>query len=77
MPTGARIDYKDLRKINPEAARRAVLEYLRTNGRNIADVARVFEINRPVVYDILQKEREGDLKDRSRRPRRSPIDIHS
>jgi hypothetical protein len=33
----ARIDYKALRKINPEAARQAVLECLKTNGGNIAD----------------------------------------
>ncbi len=72
MKTGARIDYKALRKINPEAARKAVLEYLNTNHHNIADAASVFGINRSVVYDILKKEKEGDLKDRSRRPKNSP-----
>jgi len=36
METGTRIDYKTLRKINPEAARIAVLEYLKTNRGNIA-----------------------------------------
>lgn len=72
METGARIDYKTLRKINPETARIAVLEYLKTNRGNIAGTARAFGINRPVVYDILKKQKEGDLKDRSRRPRNSP-----
>jgi transposase len=72
METGARIDYKQLRAINPETARKAVLEYLRTNNHNIANTARVFGINRPVIYDILKKEREGDLKDRSKRPKHSP-----
>jgi len=72
METGTRIDYKTLRKINPEAARIAVLEYLKTNGGNIASAARAFGINRPVVYDILRKEDEGDLKDRSKRPKNSP-----
>lgn len=72
MQAGPRIDYKALRKINPEAARMAVLEYLKNNGRNIADVARVFGINRPVVYDILKKQAEGDLKDRSRTPKHQP-----
>jgi transposase len=71
LPTG-KIDYKQLRAINPEAARKAVLEYLKTNNHNIANAARVFGINRPVVYDILKKEKEGDLKDRSRRPKNSP-----
>ena len=72
MRTGIRIDYKQLRIINPEAARKAVLEYLKTNGGNIADCARVFGINRPVIYDIINKETQGDLTDRSRRPHHCP-----
>jgi len=72
METGARINYKHLRAISPEAARRAVLEYLKSNNHNIANAARIFGVNRPVVYDILEKEKEGDLKDRSRRPKNSP-----
>jgi len=32
-----KIDYKQLRKINPEAARKAVLEYLKTNNHNISE----------------------------------------
>ena len=50
-----RIDYKQLRKVNPETARLAVLEYLKSNRHNISDAARVFGINRCVVYDILKK----------------------
>jgi len=61
-----------LRCINPEAARKAVLEYLSTNGGNVSDAARVFGITRPVVYDILRKEEEGDLRDRSKAPRQCP-----
>jgi len=72
METGPLIDYKTLRKINPEAARKAVVEYLKTNRGNIAKTARVFGIQRPVVYDILKKQEEGDLKDRSRRPKTFP-----
>ena len=67
-----KIDYKQLRKINPEAARWAILEYLRTNGGNISDAARVFDINCPVVYDILRKQKGGNLKDRPRTPKRQP-----
>ena len=48
LPSG-RIDYKELRGISPEAARRAVLEYLRTNKGNICQTARLFGINRPVL----------------------------
>jgi len=72
METGTHIDYKSLRKINPEAARIAVLEYLKTNANNVSDTARVFGINRSVVYDILKKQKEEDLKDRLKRPKTSP-----
>jgi transposase InsO family protein len=79
MHPGARIDYKTFRNINPEAARLAVLEYLSTNDGNVADAARVFGITRPVVYDILRKQSEGDLKDRSRvpihQPNRTPVEV--
>jgi len=72
MSPGVRIDYKELRKLNPEAARTAVLEYLKTNKRNIADVAKVFGVQRLVVYDIIKKAKEGNLKDRSRAPKNQP-----
>ena len=78
-PVIGKIDYKQLRKINPEAARRAVLEYLESNGHNISQTALVFGINRTVIYDILRKAVEGDLKDHSRaphsQPRRTPIQV--
>ena len=53
------IPYKELRKTSPEAARKAVLGYLKSNGGNIAEASRVFGINRPVVYNILDKENDG------------------
>jgi len=68
----SKIDYKQLRRINPEAARRAVMEYLKTNDHNVSQAALVFGITRPVVYDIVRKEQEGDLKDRSRAPHHQP-----
>jgi transposase len=71
-PLIGRIDYKELRKINPEAARQAVLEYLKTNGHNIAEASRVFGIQRPVIYDILAKSKEGNLKDRPKTPKHQP-----
>lgn len=72
MKTMTRIDYRQLRRVNPEAARLAVFEYLKTNGGNVTDAARVFGVNRPVVYDIIKKEKEGDLSDRSRAPHHQP-----
>lgn len=50
-----RIDYKELRRCNAGAARRAVLEYLKTDP-NISETARVFGITRAVIYDILKKK---------------------
>ena len=67
-----RIDDKELRKINPEAARKAVLEYLKTNEANISRTAGLFGINRSVVYNIMRKDEEGDLKDRSKVPKYQP-----
>ena len=72
MSPGTRIEYQALRAVNPEAARLAVLEYLKTNGGNKSDAARTFGITRAVVYDILRKQAAGDLRDRSRAPRRQP-----
>lgn len=70
MSTKAQIDYKALRKVSPEAARTAVLQYLKSNRRNIAQAARVFGVQRVTVYDILKKQKEGDLKDRSKVPKK-------
>ena len=64
MRTGPRIplskgaiDYKNLRQFSPEAARRAVLEFLKT-AFNISKTAEMFGVNRAVVYDILRKEQK-------------------
>ena len=65
----SKIDYKSLRKISPEAARSAVLDYLSSNKGNIADCARVFGVTRVTIYDIVRKSRQGDLKDRSKAPK--------
>lgn len=72
MHTGVRIDYKTLRAINPEAARRAVLEYLASTGGKVAETARTFGISRPVVYAITAKARSGNLEDRPKTPHRQP-----
>ena len=61
-----------LRKINPETARAAVLEYLDSNGGNISDCAYVFSITRPIVYKAIRKRNEGSLLDSSRTPHNQP-----
>ena len=65
-------DYKELRKINPEAARRTVLDYLKSNNHNISNAAATFGINRTVVYDIIKRSNEGNLKDKPRVPKSQP-----
>ena len=48
MWAGTRIDYQILRQINLEESRKAVLEYLKINGNNQAEAARI-----NVVFDYL------------------------
>ena len=72
MKTGALIDYKSLRKVNPEAARMAVLEYLHSCQHNVSATARAFDITRAAVYAILRKLQAGDLRDGSKEPKRQP-----
>lgn len=67
-----KMDYKQLRRIDPEAARQAVIELLKTNDRNISKAALAFGINRSVVYDIIRKAEEGGLEDRPRVPKHQP-----
>ncbi|MEA3326771.1 MAG: hypothetical protein U9R53_05615, partial [Chloroflexota bacterium] len=62
------------------AARQAVLDCLESTGGNVSRTARVFSINRCVVYDILKKQVSGDLSDRPRtlnkhQPSKKPVEI--
>ncbi len=68
MSSKPQISYKSLRKINPEAARTAVLEYLSSSKGNITETARVFGIQRLTVYDIIKKGQTANLLDRSKAP---------
>ena len=72
MRPGTLIDYKALRLLHPETARQAVLNYLASNGGNVAATARTFGITRAVVYDIRAKARTGNLEDRPKTPHRQP-----
>lgn len=69
MSSQPQISYKTLRKINPEAARTAVLEYLSSNGGNVTETAKTFGVQRLTIYNII-KRASGDLEDRSRAPNR-------
>ena len=61
------MDYQALRKISPEAARTAVLQYLSSGNSNISQCAKAFGIQRAVIYDILSRKND-DLKDKSKKP---------
>lgn len=62
------ISYKLLRKSSPETARMAVFQYFESS-KNISETARVFGVTRLTIYDVIQKSKEGNLKDRSRAPK--------
>lgn len=64
------IDYSNLRKISPETARTAVLEYLSSVSGNISQTARAFGIQRITVYGIIKKSNSSNLKDQSKAPKK-------
>ena len=62
MNPGHHIDYKALRWVNPETARLAVLEYLKTNGGNISDAAREWDAG-PEVYSAPEERGHDGVAD--------------
>ncbi|MDO8638202.1 MAG: hypothetical protein Q7R43_01405 [Candidatus Daviesbacteria bacterium] len=67
MVPKSQISYLLLRKINPETARTAVLEFLKSNKGNVTKTAQVFGIQRSTVYNIIGRYPD-DLKDKSKAP---------
>jgi transposase-like protein len=68
MTTGIHLDYQELRKTSPEAARQAILAILTSARDNIAETARVLSVTRATVYKALRKKKAGSLADSSRAP---------
>lgn len=62
------ISYKELRDISPVKARELVRKVLENCRGNISETAAILNISRKTV----RRARDGDLKDQSRRPLRSP-----
>jgi hypothetical protein len=62
------LSYHEVRAISPVKAREVVRKVLGQHGGNVSEVARVLGIARQTV----RRARDGDLKDRSRRPHHSP-----
>ena len=72
MITGIHLDYKELRGISPHAARRAILQILKSTGGNVAEAARLLHTTRKTIYKALQKDDEGSLDDSSTAPKHVP-----
>jgi len=72
MITGILLDYKELREISPQAARRAILQVLKSSDGNITECARLLHTTRRTIYKALRKDEVGDLKDSSTAPKNVP-----
>ena len=72
MIPGIHLDYKELRGISPQAARRAILQVLRSVDGNVAECARLLHTTRRTIYKTLRKEKLGTLADTSTAPRNVP-----
>lgn len=69
MIGGIHLDYKELRGISPQAARRAILQVLNSVNGNVAECARLLHTTRRTIYKTLKKEEAGDLDDSSTAPK--------
>ena len=64
------LDYQELRQINPEAARQAILQVLKAHNGNVTTTAKIFSVSRATIYKAIRKHEAGDLKDGSKAPHR-------
>jgi hypothetical protein len=69
MLDGIHLDYSELRNISPKAARRAILQVLKSNQGNVADTARLLHTTRKTIYKALKKDDDGNLDDTSTAPK--------
>lgn len=72
MIPGIHLDYKELRGISPQAARRAILQVLISVDGNVAECARLLHTTRRTIYKTIHKEKEGSLDDNSTAPKTVP-----
>lgn len=68
MLDGIHLDYAELRSISPKAARRAILQVLKSNNGNVSETAKLLHTTRKTIYKALSKEESGDLDDTSTAP---------
>jgi transposase len=69
MIPGIHLDYKELRRISPGAARRAILQILKSTDGNVAEAARLLHTTRRTIYKALKKNKGGNLDDCSTAPK--------
>ena len=67
MITGIELNYNELRKVNPEAARLAVVKIYEQN-QNKSETAKMFCTTRKTIRKCLAKYARGDLTDDSKAP---------
>lgn len=68
MRSGIHLEYNELRKISPKAARQAILQILRSNSGNVTATAQMLHTTRRTIYKAIRKKEEGDLDDLSTAP---------
>ncbi len=68
MLDGIHLDYGELREISPQAARRAILQILKSRKGNVTETARLLHTTRKTIYKAMEKQAEGDLDDASCAP---------
>lgn len=73
MLDGIHLDYAELRSISPKAARRAILQVLKSTQGNVAETARLLHTTRKTIYKALKKDESHDLDDSST----APLTIHN
>ena len=61
-----RLDYQELRRSSPIAARQAILQILKAHKGNVSQTAQVLNISRATVYKAIRKKKEGEVHDATR-----------
>jgi transposase len=72
MINGIHLDYKELREISPKAARRAILQVLKSVDGNVTECAKLLHTTRRTIYKALKKDEDGNLDDFSTAPKTIP-----
>jgi transposase len=69
MINGIHLDYAELRGISPQAARRAILQVLKSTNENVSETAKYLNTTRKTIYKAIHRGKSGDLTDKATTPR--------